>query len=189
MNTKPSSSPDRNTFQKNSNKIRIIDQVDQVDQDLDKKLTDVDDVFLTIDESKRLREQDPEWQQNNLEWDLRTTHWILERVRASDRYAQNLYAALCNNSFCPTDSFEILSERSWSCSWRYAGGIIADMQEAGDYLDWYCSGTGGSMDYIDNETVEQMQTRTGYISEGVVTEEILQDLERLGWIVVTRLSE
>jgi hypothetical protein len=30
---------------------------------------------------------------------------------------------------------------TWSCSWRYAGGLVADMREQGEnYLDFYCSG-------------------------------------------------
>lgn len=65
-------------------------------------------------------------------------------------YAKALYAALCNNIF----------EKQWSCSWRYAGGIVARLRGE-DYLDYYCSG-----------------------SEGEVTEEIREDLRLLGWKVL-----
>lgn len=120
------------------------------------------------------REEDPEWQKDNLEYDLRTTDWILEKVRASSTYAQNLYAAMCNNEFQKRDVMPILQDQMWSCSWRYAGGIIADMREQGDYIDWYCSGIRESGD-SDN----------GYVAECVVTPEIQEDLEKLGWNVVT----
>ena len=66
---------------------------------------------------------------------------------------------------------EVLKESTWSCSWRYAGGIIADMRQEGDYIDWYCSGIRDSY-------------TGGYVSESVVTDEIREDLKRLGWIIV-----
>jgi hypothetical protein len=120
-----------------------------------------------------------------MEYDLLTTDWILAKVRASDSYAQNLYAAMCNNDFTKRELWPILKEEKWSASWRYAGGIIADMRQEGDYIDWYCSGMGGlNQEYDQKETNEQWQKRTGYVPESVVTEEIEQDLHRLGWIVI-----
>ena len=123
------------------------------------------------------REVDPEWQKDNLEYDLRTTDWILEKVRGSDVYAQNLYAAMCNRDFVKADTWHLLKEIKWGCSWRHAGGVIADMQQKGDYIDWYCSGIRGGTDYeaeVDYELVP----------EGHVTEEIRADLLRLGWVVL-----
>lgn len=119
------------------------------------------------------QEEDPEWQKDNLEYDLRTTDWILEKVRASSVYAQNLYAAMCNNEFQKRDVMPVLKDKRWSCSWRYAGGIIADMREEGDYIDWYCSGIR-EKDAPDN----------GYVAESVVTDEIRADLDALGWKVL-----
>jgi hypothetical protein len=57
------------------------------------------------------------------------------------------------------------------------------MQEKGDYIDWYCSGMGGlSMQWDeDKETFEEWQVRTKYVPEGTVTEEIKEDLKKLGW--------
>jgi len=63
---------------------------------------------------------------------------------------------------------------TWSCSWRHAGGIIADMREEGDYINWYCSGIGGDL------SMEDVRSE-GYVPEGQVTEEIELDLNRLGW--------
>lgn len=108
---------------------------------------------------------------NNLEYDLLTSDWVLEKTRKSDVYAQNLYAALCNNSFVRNDVWPLLQEKTWYCSWRYAGGIIADMQEKGDYIDWYCSGIRDSYD-------------NGFVNEQTVTDEIRRDLLKLGWLVV-----
>jgi len=132
------------------------------------------DLFDSMDQQKADRESDPEWQANNLEWDLRTTDWILAKARSSSTYAQNMYAALCNNQFQKQEVWPLLQGQTWSCSWRYAGGIVADMLERGDYMDWYCSG-------IRDTDIVAAQ---GYVGEGEVTEEIREDLKRLGWCVV-----
>lgn len=124
--------------------------------------------YKSWDQLKKEQEQDPEWQKNNLEYDLRSTDWILKKVRENDTYAQHLYAAMCNTDFTKNDVWPILQEDTWSCSWRYAGGIIADMREEGDYMDWYCSGIG---------------QHKGFVGEGIVTDEIREDLLKLGWLV------
>ena len=126
---------------------------------------------------------DPNWQKNNMEYDLRSTDWILTKVRESDTYAQNLYAAICNNDFCKHEMWPILKEEYWSASWRHAGGIIADMRQEGDYIDWYCSGIG---DGLGNGDVSGAK---GYVSESVVTEEIKEDLKTLGWLVLDEKIE
>jgi hypothetical protein len=130
-------------------------------------------------------ELDEKQHKNNLEYDLRSTSWILEKVRASDTYAQNLYAAMCNNDFQRNDVWPILKDETWGCSWRYAGGIVADMQEKGDYIDWYCSGIGNSKDGFGLSHA----SGEGYVPEGQVTDEIKEDLFKLGWIVVDEPEE
>jgi hypothetical protein len=124
--------------------------------------------------------------ENNLEWVLCNTEWIIEKVRADKSYSQNLYAALCKNYFVREENiFDLLKEKYWACSWRRAGGIVANMLDEGDYIDWYCSGMGGlNAEYVLNETEMQWKSRTGYVTEGTVTEEIGHDLRRLGWIVI-----
>ena len=159
-------SPDRNTFQVNAYIERC--QADGVEPREDyinmyKQETEMDLEF----------EQDTEQHKNNLEYDLRTTPWICNKAKASEIYAQNIYAALCNQSWKRNDVWPLLKGESWSCSWRYAGGIVADMVEQGDYIDWYCSGIR-DRDSPDN----------GFVSESVVTEEIREDFFRLGWIPV-----
>jgi hypothetical protein len=124
--------------------------------------------------------------ENNLEWVLCNTEWIIEKVRADKSYSQNLYAALCKNYFVREENiFDLLKEKYWDCSWRKAGGIVANMLDEGDYIDWYCSGMGGlNAEYVLNETEMQWKSRTRYVTEGTVTEEIGHDLRRLGWIVI-----
>ena len=101
------------------------------------------DYFEKIIEQHTHKFDDPQSRIDNLEYDLLTTDWILEKVRGDDVYAQNLYAAMCNNDFQKLEVLPVLKDQRWSCSWRYAGGIVADMQQHGDYIDWYCSGIRG----------------------------------------------
>jgi hypothetical protein len=175
---KVSKSPDRHTFQKEGYVKRQEEAGDPVNEDYL-------DWFEKVLEQHNTKFDDPATHVNNMEYDLLTTDWILAKVRASDSYAQNLYAAMCNNDFTKRELWPILKEEKWSASWRYAGGIIADMRQEGDYIDWYCSGMGGlNQEYDQKETNEQWQKRTGYVPESVVTEEIEQDLNRLGWMVI-----
>lgn len=169
-----SKSPSRNTFQKESYVERQA-----------KEGKSISEAYLSMwdshAESVAKQESDPTWQKNNLEWDLRTTDWILEKVRTSESYAQNLYAAMCNNGFIKNEMWPILAEQEWSCTWRYAGGIIADMLQQGDYIDWYCSGIrGGPLGGTEDETAWDQK---GYVGEGMITEEIEEDLFKLGWVI------
>lgn len=136
------------------------------------------DYFDKILEQHNHKFDDPASRVNNMEWDLVTTDWILEKVRGDNVYAQNLYAAMCNNDFQKLDTMPILKGETWSCSWRYAGGIVAHMRQQGDYIDWYCSGINGAYEH-------EPDTRTrGEVAEGCVTDEIRQDLLALGWAVL-----
>jgi hypothetical protein len=125
-------------------------------------------------ESVKQREADLEWQKDNMEYDLRSTKWICNKVKSNKTYAQNLYAAMCNMQFVKNEVWPLIKDQRWSASWRYAGGIVADMREEGDYIDWYCSGIQGEpdADWID----------LGHVPEGTVTDEIREDLLKLGWI-------
>lgn len=171
-----SKSPERHTFQLEGAKERAAEDG-----------TEVPEVYIEFWKTAKQQDEenlvDPEWQKDNLEYDLRSTDWILAKARTRDSYAQNVYAALCNMRWQRLDVFPILKEEYWSCSWRHAGGIVADMLEKGDYIDWYCSGMGGlNQEYDAKETDEQWQARTGYVSEGTITEEIRVDFQKLGWV-------
>lgn len=173
---KVSTSPHRNTFQVNAYLERCAKEGKEPSEAYLKLYQDAiadDDVWVS------------EEHVNDLEYDLRTTEWVLEKARNSRSYAQNIYAALCNMQWCKKDTWPILAEQYWSCSWRSAGGIVANMRQEGDYIDWYCSGMGGlNQEYDGKETAEQWQARTGFVSESVVTEEIRSDFDKLGWFPV-----
>lgn len=118
----------------------------------------------------------------DLEYEMMNCVWFRNKVRENESYAQNLYAAMCNNQFVKNDVWPILEDKRWGCSWRYAGGIIADLREEGDYIDWYCSGMQGvTYDTVEDEKIFRAKQ---YVGEGVVTDEIRDDLLKLGWIVI-----
>jgi len=136
----PSKSPDRYSFQKEGYVTRMKEKGEEPNQDYL-------DMFQKILEDADKKWQTPESMIDNMEYDLVTTDWILEKVRASDSYAQNLYAAICNNDFQKLAVMPILKNQTWGASWRSAGGIIADMRQEGDYIDWYCSGIRNDQNY------------------------------------------
>lgn len=173
---KPSKSPDRFTFQKSKSLERWAEKGRTPENDDHVKR--MVEFYESFKSQAELNEVDPKWQENNLEYDLRTCDWLLAKVRTEERYAQNLYAAMCNNDFQKRELWPILAEQMWSCSWRYAGGIIADMRQEGDYIDWYCSGIGDGLGNGDGDGSR------GYVPESVVTDEIRDDLLKLGWLVV-----
>ena len=157
-----------NTLQNKLKPLQTKLQVNPND-DLARKLIEM---YTINSEYKEKLEESEAWMKNNLEYDLRSSEYIAEKCKV-DSYAQNLYAAMCNNDFRRNELWPILKEESWGCSWRYAGGIIADILQYGDYLDWYCSGIMSEGTYVP-----------GYVSEGTVTDEIREDLLTLGWIVL-----
>ena len=163
---KPSKSLDRHTFQKS----RYLERQQEANQPVNDAYLEM---FDTIIRKEAHKWDDEDAKKNNMEWDLVTTDWILDKVRASDAYAQNLYAAMCNNGFIKLEVIPVLKGEEWSCSWRYAGGIIADMRQEGDYIDWYCSG----IRHVDGSEQDK------YVGEGCITDEIRNDLQRLGWAV------
>ena len=179
-----SSSPERHTFQLEGAKKRAEED--------GKELPDVYiNMWKTTKEQDEANIVDPEWQKDNMEYDLRSTQWIIDKVKGDDVYAQQLYASMCNNDFTKNDVWPILTEKKWSCSWRHAGGIIADMQEKGDYIDWYCSGIRDNKILDDDEYQALSKEQQEYyiqckkfVPESVVTDEIREDLLKLGWIVI-----
>ena len=175
---KVASSPDRHTFQKEG----AIRRAEEKGEEPNQSYIDMWEQ-IKIDEANKIH--DPKWQKHNMEYDLRSSKELCDKVKQSDSYAQNLYAAMCNMDWQSRDFWQELKGQTWSCSWRHAGGIIADMQEKGDYIDWYCSGMGGLSGYNkDSETYEEWQARTKYVPEGCITDEIRNDLQQLGWAVV-----
>ena len=162
--TKINSSPERHTFQVEGAKRRAEEKGEEVPEQYI-------ELWKTAREQDAANLADPAWQKDNMEYDLRSTNWICDKVKASDSYAQNLYAAMCNMQFVKNAVWPLLRDQRWSASWRHAGGIVADMREEGDYIDWYCSGI--IQDGVDPK---------GSVPESTITDEIRADLFQLGWI-------
>jgi hypothetical protein len=181
--TKINSSPERHTFQLDGAKRRAEEDGKEIPENyiaLWKSATEQDAANLA----------NPAWQIDNMEYDLRTSELIIEKCK-DKIYAQHLYASMCNNEFTKNDVWPILSDKRWSCSWRSAGGIVADIRQEGDYIDWYCSGIRNNEDLSDDdlkqlssEEQENYLESKALVSESVVTDEIRQDLLSIGWLVV-----
>ena len=188
--SKISKSPDRMTFQAKSYQEKLMEDPNN------RNARAMVEMWQKWREEADAKELSEEWQQNNLEYDLRTCEPILKKVRESDRYAQNLYAALCNMQWQKLEVIPILKQDMWSCSWRHSGGIIANMRMQGDYIDWYCSGIRNGDWQKPPEEVAAMTPAQAehycelerYVSEGVITDEIRADLFRLGWLVIDSLD-
>ena len=181
-----SKSPERGSFQ-------ITNLVEKVK--LGEKSAESAEEMIELYKSWRQQalelEETDEWKKYNMEYDLRSTQWIVDKVKGDDVYAQQLYASMCNNDFTKNDVWPILTEKKWSCSWRHAGGVIADMKEKGDYIDWYCSGIRDNKILDDDEYQALSKEQQEYyiqckkfVPESVVTDEIREDLLNLGWIVI-----
>lgn len=177
------SSPERGTFQRNSLLKRVAEGTTTAEH-----AEEMIEFHNSFDQIRQQRESDPQWRENNLEYDLRSTQWICDKAKAREEYAQNIYAALCNQSWQKNAVWPLLKGQTWSCSWRYAGGIVADMREQGDYMDWYCTGIRSGVDEADllkmseKERARYEYYEKHFVGEGKVTDEIRTDFFRLGWI-------
>ena len=79
---------------------------------------------------------------------------LSEKIKDDD-YAVELYCALCNMKWQNIKNPKII----YSCTWRYAGGLIARIRDKDEnYLKFYCNG-----------------------GEGNVSQRIRKDLKKLGW--------
>jgi hypothetical protein len=111
----------------------------------------------------------------NLERDVRTANWVVDRIRSEETYAQNFYAALCNNNYTPKDVWGILSNITWNCTWQQAAEIISDIRQDHNPDIWHASGSNFKITDF-----------AGFVEESYVTHEIESDINQLGWILVTR---
>lgn len=122
--------------------------------------------------------------------DIRNTPWIVEKIKTNKNYAQNVYAALCNIIWYKTTEFLpiLKGDNEWSCSWRWAGGFVAEIEgQGGDYMDWYCSGIKGSLndEEFHNLTREEQEDylniKNNWQGEGYVAGQVSEDFAKIGW--------
>jgi len=101
---------------------------------------------------------------------------LIDRVKNSsflgrfidDYFAQNFYAAFCNNEYAVDDNDVVASY-----SWRTSAEIVAEIRSLvnifhEDYMNWYCSGT--------------MSNQPDYVREEVITDEINRCLNQIGLV-------
>jgi len=103
---------------------------------------------------------------NDLEYHLLMSKSIQEKCRVDHDYRNKLYGALCNTEWTAKHPIPLLKEEIWSCSWRYAGELVARLsasEEQYDYMDFYCNGEEGKLDPT-----------------------IIEDLDKLGFICVKK---
>ena len=101
MLTKLSRSPHRNTFQKERYLANMAEQGKTAENS--SNVAAMLDYFNLIDERHRSNEENDDWKKNNMEYDLCSTDWILEKVRSSDAYAQIAHR---NTERVPIDQLE-----------------------------------------------------------------------------------
>ena len=137
-------------------------------------------------------EETDEWKLNNMEYDMRTSEVMVNKAKRCRVYSQNLYAAICNNDFIKNDVWPLLQGKTWGASWRSAGGIVANMREEGDYIDWYCSGIRNDYEELDDDQYQSLSKEQQesyiqskrFVAEGVIVDEIRKDLFDIGWLPV-----
>lgn len=185
MTDKLSRSPDRNTFQRD----RYLDRMKKEERtpENDETVLAMMEFYDSFETKRNQQENDPAWRENNLEYDLRSSVRIVDKCRGSEVYSQNLYAALCNTEWQKLEVMPILKDQTWSCSWRYAGGIVADLRGEGDYIDWYCSGIRSDAsekelaEMNEEDRARYLYYQNNFVGESTVTDEIRADFLSLGW--------
>lgn len=116
----------------------------------------------------------------NLKTDIYNSEVFKQKIRDKD-YAQNLYAALCNNDWQKEEMLPMLEDFAWSTSWRGSGHLVADLRNSvynltEDYMSYYCSGME-----CDYDSIAKPRPITSYVQEGIITTEIRNDLRSIGW--------
>ena len=109
--------------------------------------------------------------ERDLSGEMAADRVLIEYLRDED-IAKEFYAALCNMEWRPIkpilpDDEEIMKrlkgeeESTWSCSWRSAGGIIANIRHDNyntneNYMNFYCSGSEGYVSPLVEECLKRM---------------------------------
>ena len=135
-------SPDRYSFHQNCDKKNLESGT---------IIQEVYEMYQKLWQKEKEQDAIPTTDLPDLEYELRTSDYIYDKCVKSNDYCFDLYAALCNNEF-------IKNNKTCSYTWRTSGGIISNILEKGDYIDFYLGG-----------------------NEGFVTDEIKKDLTDMGW--------
>jgi hypothetical protein len=77
-----------------------------------------------------------------------------EKIRTDEEFCKELWSALANVEWYHPDT----NTRD-SYSFRAAGGLIAEIRESGDYMDWYCSGPYSTV----SEFIRRSMKKEGWI--------------------------
>jgi len=106
-----------------------------------------------LDEAKKmLLYSDFEHYQDNCEFHRNLKYEYDLLMKSDDEFALEVYQALCNmrwrkKGFMNYWKCVFMKRHSgvlYSCSWRYAGGLVAEIRGLGEsYIDFYCSGNEG----------------------------------------------
>jgi hypothetical protein len=117
--------------------------------------------------------------EHDLEKDLLNSQYIKEKC-TNDTYAQNLYAALCNNEFTKNEVVPILKEEVWTLQLEICRGLSSsNTRECGTIL----IGTVVELTRGWNNDEPDDWDETGFMPEGCVTDEIRNDLLHINWTV------
>ena len=111
---------------------------------------------------------------------------ILDKFENFD-YAQNFYAAFCNVDW----AYEVTNTeiKEVSFSWRTIADIVAELRDSGEsHIDFYCSGMICDVN-ADEAAFLSPIPQEYFVSEGVVTDEVMADLNAVGFFVVSADNE
>jgi len=86
------------------------------------------------------------------------TELFKNRMINDKEFCKDIWAALSNVEWRNKETNE-----TYSCSFRYAGGLISDIIGEGNYLDWYCSGEPGTV----TEEIEEALASRGWEHESL----------------------
>ena len=86
MTKKVASSPERHTFQKEG----AIRRAEETGEEPNQAYIEMWEQ-IKIDDANKIN--DPRWQRNNMEYDLRSSKELCDKVKASDNYACLLYTS------------------------------------------------------------------------------------------------
>ena len=108
---------------------------------------------------------------------------ILSKIRNYEKYAQNMYAALCNNIFQQINIIEMLKGTTWDIGSCIGAAQLIKRLSDGKYREMYCSGFGMPSNELGDMHHEERLAHfdLGYVCEGTITPEITEDLFRIGW--------